>query len=349
MRLLGLETSCDETAAAVVENGRAVRSNVVASSQRQFADRGGVIPEEAARRQIECVLPVIEKALADAGVLPADVDAIAVTKGPGLLGSLLVGTTTARVCAEIWRKPLIGVHHTLGHLSSVWLDTTPEDGPQFPAIALSASGGHTELWLRTGHAEGRLIGRTRDDAAGEAFDKGATLLGLPYPGGPAIAKAAEAGNPRAFSFPLPLKNDASLDFSFSGLKTALRYTLRDLPGKDVPLADLAASYEHALCGHLIDRLLKAIAAHPDIRDVHLVGGVSANKRLRSELQPTLPEGVKLRTPGSIGYCTDNAAMIAAAGFFLHRAHGEKAEGAFEAEAALPLEAAAAASEMREER
>lgn len=340
MRILGLETSCDETAAAVVEDGVRVRSNIVASSKEQFADRGGVIPEEAARRQIECVIPVIEKALADANCKPEDLDAIAVTKGPGLLGSVLVGATTARVCASVWNKPLAGVHHTLGHLSSVWLDSA-EDEPQFPAIALSASGGHTELWLREAHTRGQLLGRTRDDAAGEAFDKGASLLGLPYPGGPAIGKAAEHGDIHAFSFPLPLREDPSYDFSFSGLKTALRYILRDLPEIEHKprLADLSASYEHALCAHLIDRVLKACKDNPTVKEVHLVGGVSANRRLRAELASALPAHVRLRAPLKMGYCTDNAAMIASAGAFLLREKPDIARQPFDAEASLPLEAA----------
>lgn len=338
MRILGIETSCDETAAAVVENGCVVRSNVIASSRERFADKGGVIPEEAARRQVECIMPVIEEALSVAGYTPSDINAIAVTKGPGLLGSLLVGTTSARVCSQLWGKPIIGVHHTLGHLSSIWLEAET-DQPRFPALALTASGGHTELWLRLSHTRGTLLGRTRDDAAGEAFDKGAMLLGLSYPGGPSIAKAGETGDASAFTFPLPLKDDPSLDFSFSGLKTALRYILRDEPEASNRLNDVAASYERSLCAHLIDRVERAMAKHPEIVEVHLAGGVSANKTLRTMLQSRLPQGVQLRCPFKTAYCTDNAAMIAAAGYFLLQETPAITTMSFDAEASLSLEAA----------
>ncbi|MBI2523746.1 tRNA (adenosine(37)-N6)-threonylcarbamoyltransferase complex transferase subunit TsaD, partial [Candidatus Peregrinibacteria bacterium] len=225
MRILGIETSCDETAAAVVEDGIHVLSNVIASAKDAFLWSGGVIPEEAARKQVECVLPIIAQTLSEAHITHEDLDAIAVTKGPGLLGSLIVGTVTARILAAMWQKPLIGIHHHFGHLSSTWLRQKSE--ARFPILTLTVSGGHTELWLRTAHTSGELLGQTRDDAAGEAFDKGACLLGLPYPGGPAIAEAAENGNPSAFAFPHPLHSDTTLDFSFSGLKTSLKYLLRD--------------------------------------------------------------------------------------------------------------------------
>ncbi len=330
MRILGIETSCDETAAAVVENGRRVQSNVIASSKDVFARMGGVIPEDAARRQVECILPVIGQALE--GIGKEAIDAIAVTRGPGLLGSLLVGTTTARTLAALWEKPLIGVHHTLGHLSSTWLDAEGE--PQFPLLTLSVSGGHTELWLRESHTRGTLLGRTRDDAAGEAFDKGASLLGLPYPGGPSLAALAAQGNSNAYPFPLPLSDDPSLDWSFSGLKTALRYLMRDTP--DAAPADLAASYEHGLCRHLCDRVERALNLHAGCRELHVVGGVSANRHLRTMLEHALPANVTLRHPRDPSYCTDNGAMIAAAGFFLHTERNEQAFVPFETEATTPL-------------
>jgi N6-L-threonylcarbamoyladenine synthase len=324
----------------------------------------------------------------ESGDTPESIDAIAVTRGPGLLGSLLVGTTTARTLAMLWKKPLIGVHHTLGHLSSTWL--VDEDAlqpacpsgrratcnPFFPILTLSASGGHTDLWYRTSHTTGSLLGSTRDDAAGEAFDKGAKLLGLPYPGGPSIAKAAEGGNPHAHEFPLPLRNDPSLDFSFSGLKTSLRYLLDDLqfsiqdslPAEALPvpqadsakvgqfsIANIAASYEHAICAHLTDRITRALQRHSDVREVHLVGGVSANTYLRSSMTLQLarprqtsvrlangpmagraPCNLVLRHPSKLVYCTDNAAMIAAAGAFLVQEFGEKAYESFETTASLPL-------------
>jgi N6-L-threonylcarbamoyladenine synthase len=349
MLILGIETSCDETAAAIVRNGTDVLSCVISSQRDRFEKTGGVIPEDAARQQVLCMLPVLHACLAEAKIDPTDLDAIAVTKGPGLLGSLLVGTTTARVLATLWKKPLIGVHHTLGHLSSTWLQSSEPDNSQFPILTLSASGGHTDLWYRTSHTRGALLGSTRDDAAGEAFDKGAAMLELPYPGGPSIAKAAENGNAHAYNFPLPLRSDSSLDFSFSGLKTSLRYLLRDLDqsqiiNRKLQISDVAASYQHAICAHLIDRILRALHRHPEICEVHLVGGVSANTYLRSSLQSAIsgkyPQ-VLLRHPSKIIYCTDNAAMIAAAGEFLVQENGTQAFETFETTASLPLSMAVA--------
>lgn len=330
MRILGIETSCDETAAAIVDDGRTVRSNVISTSRDAFARTGGVIPEEAARRQLECIQPVIVTALKEAGCVPADLDAVAVTHAPGLLGSLLVGTIAARTFAWVHNLPLVGVHHTLGHLSSPWLGL--EEEPAFPILTLSVSGGHTDLWLRASHTHGTRIGRTRDDAAGEAFDKGASLLGLPYPGGPAIALAAADGDDRAFTFPLPLAGDDSLDWSFSGLKTSLRYLLRDDPSAAARVPDVAASFERAICRHLVDRLKCALDRHPEIREVHLVGGVSANTRLRSMIQEL---GMETRWPTKPEYCTDNGAMIAAAGEFL-LAERPDAAHPFDTLASLPL-------------
>lgn len=338
MRILAIESSCDETAAAIVEDGVRVRSNVIASSRQAFERTGGVIPEDAARRQVECILPVVHEAMNGIVASPDEIDAVAVTRGPGLLGSLLVGTIAARTLARVWQRPLIGVHHTLGHLSSTWLGTDQNDAPQFPILTLSASGGHTDLWLRTAHTRGRLIGRTRDDAAGEAFDKGASLLGLPYPGGPAIASAGAAGKADRFTFPLPLHRDDTMDYSFSGLKTALRYTIRDCGVDPLPINDLAASYEQGICAHLCDRLERALERHPDIREIHVVGGVSANTRLR-EMVRERAKATTVRFPQTIAYCTDNAAMIAAAAAFLHAEIGPDAYAGFETVASLPLEQA----------
>lgn len=342
MRILGIETSCDETSAAVVEDGTRVRSNIIASTSCAFAQSGGVIPEVAAREQVRCILPVIAQALEGALVTSDELDAIAVTKGPGLLVSLLVGTMTARTLSRVWGLPLVGVHHHLGHLSSTWLETgNQEPGlgnpTEFPILALTASGGHTELWLRTAHTTGTLLGQTRDDAAGEAFDKGAALLGLPYPGGPAIAAAAASGNPRAHRFPLPLRRADTFDFSFSGLKTALKYLLRDAQSSVIThqLPDIAASYQHAICAHLTDRLARGVSAHPEVREVHVVGGVAANAYLRAMLCRCLP-GRRLQFPATIAYCTDNAAMIAAAAACLIAERGNLAFAPFETSASLPL-------------
>ncbi|OIO53625.1 tRNA (adenosine(37)-N6)-threonylcarbamoyltransferase complex transferase subunit TsaD [Candidatus Peregrinibacteria bacterium CG1_02_54_53] len=330
MITLGIETSCDETSAAIVADGTQVLSCIIASSKDAFEHAGGVIPEHAAREQIRSIHPVIDQALAEASVSPKDIDLIAVTRGPGLLGSLLVGTVTARTLATLWKKPLIGVHHTLGHLSSSWLDTNDE--PQFPVLTLSASGGHTELWLRTDHLQGELLGSTRDDAAGEAFDKGASLLGLPYPGGPSISQAGQSGDPQAYPFPRPLHGEPTLDFSYSGLKTALKYLLRDLPDATSHTVNLAASYEYALCRHLADRIAHALDRHDAVQEVHVVGGVSANSRLRAMLTEQCA-GRVVRFPTRLLYCTDNAAMIASAGTFL-RNHIRQSRG-FATAASLP--------------
>ncbi|OGJ82811.1 tRNA (adenosine(37)-N6)-threonylcarbamoyltransferase complex transferase subunit TsaD [Candidatus Peribacteria bacterium RIFOXYC2_FULL_58_10] len=333
MRILAIETSCDETSASVVENGRKVLSNVISSSSETFAALGGVIPEAAARQQLTCIHPVIAKALTEAGCTPAALDALAVTRGPGLLQSLLVGSTVARTLARLWGKPLIGIHHTFGHLSSPWLDTSEEI--PFPILTLSASGGHTELWLRRSHTDGELLGSTRDDAAGEAFDKGAQLLGLPYPGGPAISALSRHGDPHAYPFPSPLSDQKSVEFSFSGLKTSLKYLLRDLGEmSEETRCDVAASYQNALCMHLLTGIGKSLRLHPEVCEVHLVGGVSANIHLRTLVQEQIGERV-LRSPKSIAYCTDNAAMVAAAAYFLHQEHGAGAYVPFETAASLP--------------
>ncbi len=316
MLILGIETSCDETSAAVVRDGHEVLSCVISSSQKDFVSLGGVIPEDAARKQLESILPVIEQSLLKAGVSRNDLDAIAVTYGPGLLGSLLVGTSTARVLSRMWDTPLLPVHHTLGHLSSTWLSS---EEPQFPVLTLSVSGGHTDLWYRTSHTSGVRTGTTRDDAAGEAFDKGAVMLGLPYPGGPALAALALTGNETSYPFPNPLSQDPHADFSFSGLKTSLKYLLRDLGEnqKDSTVrADIAASYQFAICRHLQSRMERALEMYPETKELHIVGGVSANSRLRSLATDIgSRHSIIVRWPTSLTYCTDNAAMIAAAAYF----------------------------------
>ncbi len=355
MLILALETSCDETSAAVVRDGHDVLSCTISSSQHDFGSLGGVIPEDAARKQLESILPVLELALQKAAIQHDDLDAIAVTYGPGLLGSLLVGTSTARVLAAIWKKPLLPIHHTLGHLSSPWLrevknekrkvknDTVgvSEDEPYFPILTLSVSGGHTDLWYRTSHASGVRVGSTRDDAAGEAFDKGAILLGLPYPGGPELAKLAESGDETAYDFPHPLQKEQSTDFSFSGLKTSLKYLLRDIGEKATnqeTRSNIAASFQFAICRHLESSIVRALDMYPESKELHVVGGVSANIRLRELVSDIAKNaGIKVRWPVLLKYCTDNAAMIAAAAYFLQHEQKSPEYTNFETSATLSLQ------------
>ena len=333
MLILGIESSCDETSIALVRDGKEVLSCSTSSSEDVFREAGGVIPEEAARKQVEVLLPVLHKCLSDGCTEIQNIDAIAVTKGPGLLGSLIVGTASARTLASLWKKPLIGVHHTLGHLSSTWLEC--EEEVEFPVLALSVSGGHTDIWHRTSHTSGTLLGHTLDDAAGEAFDKGATLLSLPYPGGPSISKAAADGDANAYSFPLPMHDSEDFHFSFSGLKTALKYILRDNPHAKDDLQNLSASYQEAICRHLVDKVKRASEMHKDVKEVHIVGGVSANMRLREMVQEAC-SSTTVRWPKHIRFCTDNAAMIASAAYFFHEEQPDGALESFTTEASLSL-------------
>src|SRR3989338_1533778 len=337
MLVLGIETSCDETSAAVVKDGSEVLSCIIATSKKDFQSLSGVIPEDAARKQILSILPVIDKCLEAVGVNSRSLDALAVTRGPGLLGSLLVGTVTARALAKVWDKPLIGVHHTLGHLSSTWLREKTDlekNEPAFPILTLSISGGHTDLWYRISHTDNQLLGSTRDDAAGEAFDKGASLLGLNYPGGPELEILAHKGDADCFPFPVPLKEDATLDFSFSGLKTSLKYLLKDLASINPDFINLkkssiAAGFQRAICAHLANRIIAALDMHHGTKEVHIVGGVSANQVLKAAVEERLMNsGVILRTPSSLRFCTDNGAMIAAAGTFLMRAKPDEMNKVF---------------------
>ncbi len=323
-RILAIESSCDETAAAVIENGRALLSSVVASQMDIHARYGGVFPEVASRQHVLSIIPVIEQALAQAHLTLADVDAIAVTRGPGLAGSLVVGLNAAKGLALGANKPLVGVNHLEGHIYSSWVYESPlslpggESGteappaPQFPILALLVSGGHTELNLMTDHLTYRRLGATLDDAAGEAFDKTARLLGLPYPGGPAIQKTANDGDPKAFNFPRA-RMDNPWDFSFSGVKTSILYEVRRMQaaGEVIPVADLAASFQAAI----VDTLLaKTVAAAREFgaKEILVAGGVSANTALRAAFLGQ--DEFKVNIP-KFAYCTDNAAMIAAAGYF----------------------------------
>lgn len=308
MYVLGIETSCDETSLAIVENGKNVVCNIISSSSNLFTNRGGVIPEVAARNQVQALPPILNTILEQ-----YTINAIAYTKEPGLQSSLLVGRTAAHIAASVLQVPLVPVHHTHGHLDSIYLDL--QDAIQFPVLSLSLSGGHSELWLRTSATDQTLLGRTRDDAIGEAYDKGAMLLTLPYPGGPSIATAAELGSTDAYSFSLPMRSDPTLDFSFSGLKNALRLHVASLTAAELETekSNLAASYQHALNSHVLNKLERALANNMEIQEIHLVGGVAANKDLRTKIT-SMCGSLTLRVPSKIEYCTDNGAMIAASAY-----------------------------------
>jgi N6-L-threonylcarbamoyladenine synthase len=330
--ILAIETSCDETAAAVIEDGHQIRANVVASQIELHRPFGGVFPELASRQHILDIVPVITRTLRDAGARWDDLAAIAVTRGPGLAGSLLVGVNTAKALAWSRGLPLVAVNHLEGHLYSNWLDaggqidaavitrpSMPEldaQGRAFPLLVLIVSGGHTELILMRGHARYERLGATLDDAAGEAFDKVARLLGLSYPGGPAIQKAAEGGNPTAFDFPRGLQNTTTqpehrFNFSFSGLKTAALRQVRELGADNLPVADLAASFQAAVVDVLVSKTAAAARVH-GVERVCVCGGVAANRALRAAVAQRLPVPVSIPP---FFLCTDNAAMIGAAAHY----------------------------------
>lgn len=314
MKILAIETSCDETAAAVIEDGN-ILSNIISSQIDIHAQYGGVVPEVAARSHIEVIIPVIEQALDEAKSGWDNIDAIAVTKGPGLIGSLLIGVLTAKALAITKQKPLIGVNHIWAHGFAAYLTNNK---PQFPFLALTVSGGHTTLSLYKADLTREILGETLDDAAGEAFDKVAKLIGLPYPGGPAISKAAENGDPDKFKFPIAQLGKDSLDFSFSGLKTAVLRQVQQITGHnpaniqakktyELPsqvVADISASFQKAVVTALVKNTLKA-NARLQPASIVVGGGVACNKSLRVEMHKVLPEAIFV--PPVL--CTDNAAMI----------------------------------------
>jgi N6-L-threonylcarbamoyladenine synthase len=310
MIVLGIETSCDETAAAVLDGGRAVLSSVVASQDDVHGPYGGVVPELASRRHTEVIVPVIRRALDSAGVSLRDLDGIAVTQGPGLVGSLLVGCSAAKAIAYAAKKPLVGVNHLEGHIYAAFLE---EHRPEYPFLALVVSGGHTALYATRARGQYERIGQTRDDAAGEAFDKVAKLLGLGYPGGPIIERVAAGGDAKAVRFPSAQMSDGASDFSFSGIKTAVSLHVRRSGPLDASqVADVAASFQATVVKMLARKTVKA-AIQLGIRRLLLTGGVAANSALRLALQAECDErGFVLHVP-SRKLCTDNAAMIAAAG------------------------------------
>jgi len=315
--MLGIETSCDETAAAVLERGRGIRSNVITSQVAVHAPYGGIVPELASRKQLEAICPVVQEAMAQARITLKDLDAVAVTAGPGLIGSLLVGVSVAKALAYTRKIPLVAVNHLEGHIYGALLEH-PELEP--PYVALVVSGGHTHLYFVEAPLRYRLLGRTRDDAAGEAFDKVAKLLDLGYPGGPIIEKVAADGDAEAIPFPRAFLSDGSLDFSFSGLKTAVLNYVRGLgvrggEVRDHPalLADICASFQQAAVEVLVRNTLRA-ARQTEARRIILAGGVACNRLLRRLLkEEAATEGFEVFYPSPI-LCTDNAAMIGAAGW-----------------------------------
>lgn len=332
MRILGIESSCDETAASIVEDGERLLSNVVNSQIDIHAEYGGVIPEIAARSHLEVVNPVIKKALSDANCTWDDIDAIAVTYAPGLIGSLLIGTLAARTLAIIHNKQLFKIHHVEAHVYANFINkqsdnlslTLPKQQPSFPMLSLIVSGGHSQLVLFKNHGDYQLIGQTQDDAVGEAFDKVAKIIGLPYPGGPAIAKAAELGDPHAFHLPIA-KLSGDYDFSFSGLKTAVLRAVQHEVGKDFTFPshelpalvddelrrNMAASFQYTAIKTLVNKTKKAFDNFQPA-SVVIAGGVAANQELRRQLREALPIDIEY---APIQLCTDNAAMIATLGYF----------------------------------
>lgn len=358
MKILGIETSCDETSVAIVEGKKnyvELKANVVATSLAEHAKTGGVIPEVAARAQLKFMLPVLQEALekglgyspADLTIKPPPVDAIAVTYGPGLIGPLLIGVETARTLSYVWNKPVVPVNHMLGHIYANFVreneklktkNEKDEIGIEFPLLALVVSGGHSDLIYMKGHGDYRVLGGTRDDAAGEAFDKIGRLLGLPYPAGPVIEERAKAGDKKRFKFPRPLLGEKNYDFSFSGLKTAVwretnnlrNQTIMGLPRSpdlngiarnDIQLNeqtinDIAAGTQAAVIDVLVKKTLRA-AEETDVKSIVLSGGVAANKMLRETMQSEIERqkiGAKLFVP-TRSLCTDNGVMIAAAAYF----------------------------------
>ncbi len=311
--ILAIESSCDETAAAVVKNGREVLSNVINTQIAIHTEYGGVVPEIASRKHIENINPVIRKALEDANVTLDDIDAIGVTYGPGLVGALLVGVAEAKAIAFAKNKPLVGVHHIEGHISANYVENKELEPP---FVALVVSGGHTHLVKVNDYGEYEIVGRTRDDAAGEAFDKVARAIGLGYPGGPKIDKLAKEGNPEAIEFPRAHVDNAPYDFSFSGIKSAVLNYINsaNMQGKEINRADVAASFQKAVVDALVSRAVR-LTKECGVDKLAIAGGVASNSALRAAVQEECAKNnIKFYSPSPV-LCTDNAAMIGAAAYY----------------------------------
>ena len=333
LRILGIESSCDETAAAVVENGRTVKSNVIASSLEEHKLYGGVVPEIASRRHAEAISGVVSQALADAGCTIRDIDAVAVTYAPGLIGALLVGVSFAKGLAVSAGKPLVPVHHLRSHIAANYLTSDVEP----PFLSLVVSGGHSHIVAVNSYTDYKIIGKTRDDAAGEALDKAGRAMGLPYPGGVSIDKISAQGDRNAYAFPHPRVDGAPYDFSFSGLKTSVINTIHNASQKGEPIhtADLAAAYQKPVVGCLVDHLEKA-AVNYKYKKIVLAGGVSANSLLRAECEKFCKKrGIRLFKP-ELNYCGDNGAMVAAQGYYEYQS-GVKAGSDLNAYANMPID------------
>ena len=334
MKILAIESSCDETAAAVVEDGRKVLSSVISTQVAEHRKYGGVVPEIASRRHAENIVPVVDKALADAQVTLEDVDAIAVTHAPGLIGALLVGVNFAKGLSLATGKPLIPTHHLRSHIASNYI-SNPELIPPF--LCLVVSGGHSHIVMVEDYTKMRIIGKTRDDAAGEAFDKAARTMGMPYPGGIELDKVAENGDPYAFKLPRPVVHDAPYDFSFSGLKTAIINLIHNASqkGETLPVEDLCASFRRAVVDCLTDNFMKA-AEDFNAKTLVIAGGVSANSLLRNNLEKLCKDrGYQLFMPDK-SLCGDNAVMVGSQGYYEFLS-GNIAKSDLNAIATLPID------------
>ncbi len=336
MRILAIETSCDDTGAAVVKDGREILSNILSSQVSVHQKYGGVVPELASRKHLESIVPTVTEALEEAGVKLREIDGIAVTNGPGLVGSLLVGLSFAKSLSFVTGIPLIGINHIEAHLSAIFLE---QDSPKFPFIGLIVSGGHTSLYRVDGFGKLKRLGQTRDDAAGEAFDKVAKLLGLGYPGGPIIDELSRRGDPKAIRFPRPSLSKHSFDFSFSGLKTSVVNYVKANPEPqggypEEDLGNLVSSFQEAVVDVLVKKTLQS-AEHEGLKRIVLCGGVAANRRLRERMrEEASQEKIRVFIPSPI-FCTDNAAMVGVAGYeYLKR--GVRSPLSLNAFSSLPL-------------